>query len=100
MYILIATKNPGKIEGTNNAFECYFNNIQIKGISVNSEVGDQPLNEEILKGAKNRIRNLKKYARDNKIDYDFLVASEAGITDLLGEWYDINSVVIEDKEGY
>ena len=100
MKILIATKNPGKIEGAREAFECYFDNVEIEGIAVASEVSDQPINEEILKGAKNRIRNLKRYAKDNGIEYDFLAASEAGITNLLGEWYDINSAVIEDKRGY
>ena len=43
MKILIGTKNPGKIEGR----------------PVNSNVGDQPINEEILQGAKNRVKNIK-----------------------------------------
>ena len=60
---------------------------------------DQPVNEEILQGARNRIKNLKKYATENKIEADFYVSSEAGITNLLGEWIDINCVVIENREG-
>ena len=99
MKILIGTKNPGKIEGARQAFERYFENVEIEGITVNSYVGDQPVNEEILQGARNRINSLKEYARDNKIEADFYVASEAGITNLLGEWIDINCVVIEDNEG-
>ena len=71
MKILIATKNPGKIEGVREAFKCYFDNVEIEGITVDSEVSDQPINEEILKGAKNRIRNLKRYAKDNGIEYDW-----------------------------
>ena len=51
MKILIGTKNPGKIEGAKQAFEKYFENVEIEGIAVNSEVGDQPFNEEILQGA-------------------------------------------------
>ena len=58
------------------------------------------MNEEILQGAKNRIKNLKKYANNNNIKADFYIASEAGITNLLGEWIDINAVVIEDSKGF
>jgi len=100
MKILIGTKNPGKIEGAKQAFERYFEDIQIEGISVNSEVNDQPINEEIFQGAKNRVKNLKDYANKNNIKADFYISSEAGITDLLGEWIDINAAVIESSDGY
>ena len=100
MKILMGTKNPGKIEGARQAFETYFDSVEIEGISVESNVGAQPVNEEILQGAKNRIKNLKKYANTNNIKADFYIASEAGITNLLGEWIDINAVIIEDSKGF
>ncbi len=101
MKILMGTKNPGKIEGARLAFEEYFDNVEIEGIGVSSEVGDQPINEKIFLGAKNRIKNLKKYAKENNIEADFYIASEAGITNFLGdEWIDINAAVIESKDGY
>lgn len=100
MKILIGTKNPGKIEGARQAFEKYFTDIEIEGISVESEVGDQPINDKIFQGAKNRVKNLKKYAKENNIEAYFFIASEAGITDLLGDWIDINAVVIEDSKGF
>ncbi len=93
MKILMGTKNPGKIEGAKQAFEKYFNNVEIEGISVSSGVGDQPINEEIFQGAKNRVKNLKEYATKSNIEADFYISSEAGITNLLGEWIDINAVV-------
>ena len=99
MKILMGTKNQGKIEGAKKAFERYFDNVKIEGISVDSEVGVQPINKEIIIGAKNRVKNLKEYAKKNNIEADYYVASEAGITDLLNEWIDINAVVIENKEG-
>ena len=100
MKILMGTKNPGKIEGARQAFEKYFDNVDIQGISVDSEVPSQPVNEEIFQGAKNRVKNVKKYAQENNIKADYYVASEAGITNLLGEWIDINAVVIEDAQGF
>ena len=98
--ILMGTKNPGKIQGAKEAFEKYFDNVEIEGIAVDSEVGNQPLNEEISLGAKNRVKNLKKYAKENNIIADFYVASEAGITNSLGSWIDINTAIIEDKNGF
>lgn len=100
MKILMGTKNPGKIEGAKLAFEEYFDNVEIEGIGVSSDVSNQPINEEIFLGAKNRVKNLKKYAKENNIEADFFIASEAGITNLLGDWIDINSAVIESKDGF
>lgn len=100
MKILMGTKNPGKIEGAKQAFEKYFKNVEIEGIPVSSNVGDQPINEEILQGAKNRVKNLREYAVNNNMEADFFISSEAGITNLLGEWIDINTVVIEDSKGF
>ena len=99
MKILMRTKNPGKIQGAKEAFEKYFDNVEIQGIAVESEVGDQPFNQEILQGAKNRVKNLKKYAKENQLEPDFYISSEAGITNSLGEWIDINCAVIEDSKG-
>ena len=45
------------------------------------------------------MKNLKEYANNNNIKADYFVSSEAGITNLLGEWIDINCVVIENIEG-
>lgn len=100
MKILMGTKNPGKIEGARQAFEKYFDNVEIEGIATDSEVGDQPINDEIFIGAKNRVKNLKAYAEENNIQADFYVSSEAGIINLLGHWIDINAVVVEDSKGF
>lgn len=99
MKILMGTKNPGKIEGAKKAFLKYFDNVEIEGVKTDSEVGDQPFDKEILQGAKNRVKNLKIYAQENNIKADFYIASEAGITNLLGDWIDINAAVIESSDG-
>lgn len=99
MKILMGTKNPGKIEGAKQAFENYFESVEIEGIKVSSEVSDQPFNEEIIAGAKNRVKNLREYARENDLDIDFYISSEAGIMNYFGEWIDVNIAYVEDKEG-
>lgn len=100
MKILIGTQNPGKIEGARQAFMKYCSDFEIEGIAVESEVSNQPFNEEIILGAKNRVKNLREYAKENDIEVDYFIASEAGITNLLGDWIDINLAVVENSIGY
>lgn len=70
------------------------------GIPVNSDVSDEPVNDEIYQGASNRVNNLIKYAKENNIDADFFIGVESGITDKLGKWCIIQIVVLKDKDGY
>jgi inosine/xanthosine triphosphatase len=100
MKILMGTKNKGKIEGAKCAFSRYFENIEIEGYPVESEVGAEPLNSDIKKGAQNRVKNLKKYAKENNIEADFYIASEAGLFNTFGRWVDTNLAIIEDKDGF
>lgn len=99
MKVLIATHNPGKIEGARRAFSHYFDDFEIEGINVPSGVGDEPVNDEIYIGAKTRVKNLKQYAKDNNIEADFYLGSESGITNNLGKWMIVNIGVIEDNNG-
>lgn len=95
MKILIGTTNPGKIEGAKRALNHYFSNFEIEGVSVTSEVSDQPVNEEIAMGAKNRVKNLKTYARENNINPDMFLAIESGINNYFGNWIITNVAIIE-----
>ena len=45
MKVLMATKNPVKIEGAKRAFETYFKDVEIIPIPVDSNVNAQPFNE-------------------------------------------------------
>lgn len=98
--VLIGTKNPGKIEGAAEAFKNYFDDFDIDGIPVSSDVSEEPVNNEIYEGARNRVNNLMKYALENEIDAEYFLGVESGITNLLGKWVIINIAVIKDKYGY
>ena len=100
MKVLIGTKKKKKIQGAKEAFENYFENFDIEGISVSSNVGEEPINNEIYEGARNRVDNLIKYAEDNDIDAEYFLGVESGITNLLGKWIIVNIAVIKDKNGY
>lgn len=99
MKVLIATQNKGKIEGAKRAFEKYFNDVEIVGISAASDVPEQPVNEETPQGAKNRVKNLKQYAIQNNIKADYFVSIESGMMNSLGNWMIVNIAVVEDKNG-
>lgn len=100
MKVLIGSKNPGKIEGAKLAFEKYFNNFTIEGFPVSSNVSEEPVNDEIYQGARNRVNNLMAYAKENNIEAEYFLGIESGITNSLGKWIIVNVAVIKDKNGY
>ncbi len=100
MKVLIATKNQGKIEGAKRALQKYFENIQIEGIPVESNVSEQPVNDDIYIGAKNRVKNLKMYAKENNIEADLFLSIESGINNSLGRWLITNIAIIEDNNDF
>lgn len=100
MKVLIGTKNPGKIEGARRALRNYYDEFEIEGISAPSNVSDQPVDEDIYFGARNRVNNLIKYAKENNIEADYYMAVESGITNRIGKWVITNVAVIKDKKGY
>ncbi len=95
--ILIGSNNKAKIEGAKLAFEKYFSNFEIIGKDISSGVNAQPINDEILLGARNRIKGLKEL---NLKDIDFYISSEAGLINIGDLYVNINLGVIEDINGY
>ena len=99
MKILVGSKNPGKVEGAKRAFEKYFDNVEAIGVKVPSDVSDEPVDEEIAEGAKNRVLHLVEFAKNNNLDVDYFVAVESGMTNKLGFWQITNVAVVKDKNG-
>ena len=79
MKVLIGTKNPGKIEGAKRALEKYYQNVELIGVKVESNVNEQPVGVETYKGALNRVNNLLQYAKANGIKADLFMAVESGL---------------------
>ena len=75
--VIVASLNPAKINAVKGAFEDVFpdDNFSFEGVSVASEVPDQPMSDsETKQGALNRVRNAKQEIEDA----DFYVGLEAG----------------------
>ncbi|MBO5884504.1 MAG: inosine/xanthosine triphosphatase [Clostridia bacterium] len=99
MKVLIGTKNPGKIEGAKRAFLKYFNNFEIEGVKVSSDVSEQPVGVETYQGAVNRVNNLEQYAKQNNINADMYISIESGLTSELGFWAITNIAVVKSSNG-
>ena len=75
--IIVASKNPTKIQSALKGFQEMFPNetFEIEGISVPSNVSDQPLgDEETFAGAMNRAKG----AQQKIVDADYWVGIEGG----------------------
>ena len=76
MKIIVASKNPVKINAVAEGFNSFFSETEVQGASVESGVSDQPMSDkETLEGAFNRAQN----ARKNFKDADFWVGIEGGV---------------------
>ena len=76
--VIIASKNPVKINATKIGFEKMFpnDNFEFEGISVSSNVSDQPTDEkETMLGASNRANNASVAVPDA----DYWIGIEGGI---------------------
>lgn len=97
--IVIASKNPVKIDAVKQGFEKIFpdERFEFAGISVSSGVKDQPFdNEETLKGAINRADNA--FAEMKTADY--FVGIEGGIEPVGEEMEAFAWVVVRSENKY
>ena len=100
MKAVIGTTNPGKIQGAKEALEKYFENVEVTGLKVSSDVDDQPVDKETVIGAQNRARHAMEVAKENGLDADFYMGIESGIINLYDSWFIANAAVVMDKDGY
>lgn len=97
--VIIASKNPVKIQAVKNGVEKMFPNQQFEfiGVSVPSNVSDQPLsNSETFLGAKNRANN----ASDIIKDAHFYVGIEGGIEQIENEMEAFAWIVVKSSNTY
>ncbi|MCA9389882.1 inosine/xanthosine triphosphatase [candidate division WWE3 bacterium] len=96
--IIVASKNPVKINATQKAFEKMFpdETFEIEGISADSGVSDQPMTEkETLQGAHNRCQEAQKLSPQA----DYWVGIEGGLENIDGEMEAFAWICIYAKDG-
>ncbi len=95
MKIVVASKNPVKINATRLGFESYFAEFELISADVDSGVSNQPMSdEETLKGAHLRSENAKNLVSDA----DFWVGVEGGIQVLGEKWIAFAWIVIRNSK--
>lgn len=98
--VIVASKNPVKIECAQKGFSKVFpsNQIIVKGVSAPSGVADQPMtDEETLTGAKNRAEN----AKEAQPEADYWIGIEGGIAEPFKsmEAFAWIYIISKDREG-
>ncbi len=94
MKIIVASRNPVKINAVLNSFQKCFNEVlELVGVSVASDVSDQPMTEEeTLRGAIQRVRNAK-------VEFpgaDFYAGIEGGVAVLNNRLMAFAWIVLDD----
>lgn len=98
MKIIIASKNPVKINAALQGFKAVFKDTEItaEGISVASGVSDQPMSEaETMQGALNRVQ----VAKNEYPEADYWIGIEGGIQTYEAKMLTFAWVYIENRDG-
>lgn len=99
MKVLVGSENPVKIEAVKEAFEKYFDDVEVIGMPVESRVPPQPVNDETFIGAQSRAIHLKEMNGKNNLGADYFVGIEGGIAEEFGKWFAFGAICIMNKEG-
>jgi len=99
MKILVGSKNPVKLKAVEEAFSLYFNSIEVIGISVESGVSDQPINDETYIGAENRAKQLQILDNEKTLNADYFVGIEGGIQQTYNKWFAFGGMCLIHKSG-
>ncbi len=95
--VLIGSENRVKIESVRQSFSRFFKSVGVKGLRVDSGVPDQPLNDDIFVGAKNRAEHVKCINDEQQLNADFFVGIEGGILQLHNRWFQCSVVCMLDQ---
>lgn len=101
MKIIVASTSRAKLKACEYGFQKIFPTevLELSGISVSSDVPDQPFGEDTFRGAENRLNHLKTTVTETGHSYDYLAALEGGISRFHNAWYVFAAVVIESRSG-
>lgn len=92
MKIMVASKNPVKIDAVKEAFSSYFKDLEVIGEGVSSGVSDQPFGWDTFLGAENRAKALHGKA-------DFSVGIEGGVFTRFGKHFTFGAICVMDRTG-
>jgi inosine/xanthosine triphosphatase len=96
--VIIASTNPVKVKVAEKAFASVFPETEFEFVPVKSESGvpDQPINEQTLEGARNRL----KFVQNKYPDADYWISQEGGLYKEEGKMFVRAWIAACDKEGF
>lgn len=97
MKILVGSENSVKIQSVKEGFLTFFEHVEVQGISVDTGVPHQPIDDETFEGAKHRAENAKRINGQQNLDATFFVGIEGGVLQLQDRWFSVNVVYILDQ---
>ncbi len=75
MKIAVTSENKLKVDAVKEEFSLIYPEIEVIGYKTDSKVGEQPVNEEALLGARNRVADLDSRVKG----LDLIISIESGI---------------------
>lgn len=119
--VFVASQQQVKLDAVRSAFESWYCSpswkIRVHGCAADSKVPQQPLNQQIDEGARNRLRNLMDRVNDERLDqlirsqgfllkrsrkfgntYDVFVSFESGIQEETTLCYDTARVLVSCRD--
>lgn len=91
--IVLVTKNPEKIKGTNKILSGLFKSYDLETSEPVHDFHPQPMDHETFTGALKRVEGVKQ-------DYDYAIGVEAGIVSFQGLSYDVHVAAVRDSLGF
>lgn len=97
MKVLVGSDNPIKIDAVKEAFSLHFEDVDVIARPVDSNVSDQPINNEAYIGARNRARRLHELNNTEKLGAEFCVGIEGGIMQIYEKWFAFGCMCVIDE---
>jgi inosine/xanthosine triphosphatase len=97
MKVIVASTNPVKIEVARQAFLQVFphEDPKIIGVSSDSGVPDQPFDDQVLRGAQNRLKNIV----ETHPQADYWISQEDGLYHEGGRLFNRAWILVRDRDG-
>ena len=98
MKVLVGSENPTKIESVRQSFLNFSESLEVEGILVDTGVSEQPINNEVFEGAKNRAESVKKVNDEQSLGATFFIGIEGGALKFHDRWFSLNVIYILDEQ--
>ncbi|MBL1214438.1 MAG: inosine/xanthosine triphosphatase [Ignavibacteriae bacterium] len=98
MKVLVGSNNPVKLEAAKEAFAAYYEDVEAVGINVDSNVPDQPIGDETYAGAENRALQLLEINDKEKLNADYFVGIEGGVSKVNNKLFAFGCMCILNKK--